>query len=477
MRIPLPRGFNKGMSVNVNAQTLINWYTRIDQKEGKAIRYVVNTPGLTEVGQPVSGVEVRGMIVVGSVLYAVCGDSLYSITTGWVATDVGELNTDSGYVCMTEDGSYVAISDGTYGYTYNIGTDTFADITDADYVGGGSMTFQDGYFTSSEPSDQTVQISTVNNPTEYDATEVKDASVDSDNVVRVISYKSLLWVFGERSTEFWYNTPNVDFPYVRVPGGFMDMGILSVGSVATTELDLFWLSNKRQLCKAVGTQAEIVSPEQYDYILSQLSTVSDCTMYAYNEGGDSIVVMNFPTENVTYCYHTTTGEVHRWESYKTIQGSTSYVNRHRSNCYAYFNGYHVVGDYSNGKIYTLSRTVYADDGEYVLREAVFPHIYDPEGGNLLRLDSFKVEFEAGVGLTAGAQGEDPQIMIQYSTDGGHTWSAELWRTLGKIGEYNQDPPEIQRCGIEKDFVFKLKLSDPVKPIMIAAYAEAQRMKI
>ena len=32
---------------------------------------------------------------------------------------------------------------------------------------------------------------------------------------------------------------------------------------------------------------------------------------------------------------------------------------------------------------------------------------------------------------------DPQLMMRYSTDGGHTWSAEVWHTLGPEGDYER----------------------------------------
>jgi hypothetical protein len=30
---------------------------------------------------------------------------------------------------------------------------------------------------------------------------------------------------------------------------------------------------------------------------------------------------------------------------------------------------------------------------------------------------------------------DPQVMLRWSDDGGHTWSNEHWRSMGKTGAY------------------------------------------
>ena len=42
---------------------------------------------------------------------------------------------------------------------------------------------------------------------------------------------------------------------------------------------------------------------------------------------------------------------------------------------------------------------------------------------------FQLTLESGVGLVSG-QGSDPQIMLRYSNDNGHTWSDELWGSAG-----------------------------------------------
>ena len=69
------------------------------------------------------------------------------------------------------------------------------------------------------------------------------------------------------------------------------------------------------------------------------------------------------------------------------------------------------------------------------------------------------------------QGSDPQIMLQYSDDGGITWSNELWETLGKLGKY-RTRVEWRRLGRSRDRVFKVKVSDPVFVQLNEAYINA-----
>jgi hypothetical protein len=78
-----------------------------------------------------------------------------------------------------------------------------------------------------------------------------------------------------------------------------------------------------------------------------------------------------------------------------------------------------VTDYENGKVYLLDQNAYTDDGQYIVREFVTRH---NKTGELLSIAQLWLEMEAGVGLVSG-QGSDPQVMLQISRDGGHSWGA------------------------------------------------------
>jgi hypothetical protein len=62
--------------------------------------------------------EVRGMTTLsgGNILVAVCGPYVYAITSNFVSTLVGQLNSTSGRVGITDNGVNVYIVDGTYRY-------------------------------------------------------------------------------------------------------------------------------------------------------------------------------------------------------------------------------------------------------------------------------------------------------------------------------------------------------------------------
>ena len=79
-------------------------------------------------------------------------------------------------------------------------------------------------------------------------------------------------------------------------------------------------------------------------------------------------------------------------------------------------------------------------------------------------------FESGVGLNLG-QGSDPQVMLDWSDDGGRTWSAQRFRSLGKMGRFRARTIWNQ-LGQARDRVYRYQISDPVRRTLILATTEA-----
>ena len=65
---------------------------------------------------------------------------------------------------------------------------------------------------------------------------------------------------------------------------------------------------------------------------------------------------------------------------------------------------------------------------------------------------------------------DPQVMLRWSDDGGHTWSNEHWRSMGKTGTYGTRVI-WRRLGMTlklRDRVYEVSATDPVKIAIMGA---------
>jgi len=129
-----------------------------------------------------------------------------------------------------------------------------------------------------------------------------------------------------------------------------------------------------------------------------------------------------------------------------------------------------LGDFENGKLYALDLDVYDDAGapqRWLRSWRALP----PGANNLKRTaqHSLQLDCQTGVGLNTG-QGSDPEVMLRWSDDGGHTWSYEHWRKMGKIGDFGFRTL-WRRLGMTdklRDRVYEISGTDPVKIIILGA---------
>lgn len=121
-------------SIYQDAQECINFRPEIDIMKAQGERGVVAlypTPGLTSQIVFQNKQEVRGMRTVsgGDYMVAVVGPYVYVLTSTLTPTMVGQLNTSTGVVGITDNGVNVYIVDGAYRYTWKISTPAAAVFT------------------------------------------------------------------------------------------------------------------------------------------------------------------------------------------------------------------------------------------------------------------------------------------------------------------------------------------------------------
>ncbi len=119
-------------------------------------------------------------------------------------------------------------------------------------------------------------------------------------------------------------------------------------------------------------------------------------------------------------------------------------------------------------IYEMNLNFRDDAGDPLRWLRVSPSI-SAEGRRLF-FSRLQLDIQVGVGLTTG-QGSDPQICMQFSDDGGRTWSNEKWTSMGKIGEYRRRVV-WNRLGASFNRGFRFFGSDPVPVAIVAGFIEA-----
>lgn len=426
-----------------------------------------STEGL-ELFSTISGSPVRGLYVAtndDTKLYVVAGDKVYRVLTDGTATQyTTTLDTNQGMVEFSDNGTQITITDGASGYVITIATalpNGLAKIADANFPGGGSNCQIYGYTIVAKPDDEQVNSSDLNDSTAWNALNFASAEGIPDNLRRVVEFSQKIYMFGIISTEIWYYDGGTGFPFERWEGAVLNFGLAAKQSLAKNDQAMYFLARtrasegERVIVEVRGTQAQIVSSQGINELLATLTNTANAEGFAYMREGHSFYELTFPSDDITIVYDAKEG---MWHERRSRDANDNEI-RHRARCYAYFNGFHMVGDFETGKVYKLKSDVYTEDGETIIRKLYPPEISDPADDSKFVITRLKVPMKVGVGLVSG-QGEDPLLMFRYSKDGGRTWSNEKTASFGKMGEYDKQVVFLM-LGQMRRFSAELVVSDPV----------------
>jgi len=459
MRVPVNFGrhSHQARAGTISPQRLVNLYAEVMPADDKVPVTVLGTSGLFPLIEVGTG-PIWGLRLLGSLIYAVSGNSVYTIDSIGTITNLGSIGTVDVNVDIDDNGEEVIIVNSGAGW---LATPTaLTQITDGDFLTPSSVTAVDGFAIFTQSGTDTFFKSAQLDASVYDALDFDVADGDSDILVKAKALQKELWLFGERSTEIWYNAGGGGFPYQRIQGGFLNRGCAAKLSVAREDNSLYWLGDDRIFYRNQGYAFERISTHAVEDKVRQYTTISDAHSFIYTENGHKFYCTTFPTELKTWCFDIATAAWHERESYEE--------GRWRANAFVNAFGKNLVGDFENGNIYELDLDTYSENSEPLVRKAVSGVV--SANTNRFIVDEFVLDIEAGVGLLTG-QGSDPTITLRFSDDGGKTWSYEMTKSLGAIGEYKTQV-KWQRLGqaSKGGRIFEVSISDPVKIAIGGAYA-------
>ena len=536
MKTPILGGSYVARSINAADNRMVNLFAEAipEGSGGKEAGFLLRCPGLRLLATVGTG-PIRGLWVTNGVAYVVSGSEFYSLSTSYTATLIGTVS-GSGPVSMADNGTQIFIACNPLSYIYNVSTAVFAQITDVDFPGAGSVGYLDGYFVFNEPDSQKFWVTSLLDGTSVDPLDFASAEGYPDNVIALIVDHREIFLFGTTSVEVWYDAGTPDFPLARIQGAFMEVGCEAAYSVAKLDNSVFWLGSDARgrgiVYRANGYTPARISTNAVEYAIQGYGSISDAIAYTYQQDGHPFYVLIFPSAQATWVYDVSTTLWHERAGFAGGQ-----FTRHRSNCQMSYNSEIVVGDYADGRLYAFDLDVYADDDQ--IQKWLRSWRALATGQNNLKRTahhSLQLDAETGVGLNAypaydaedlatesgniivaefvqgylvtqagdqlvteagdgneplvtqvqpaedyngyaleteaytAAPGYDPQVMLRWSDDAGHTWSNEHWNSMGKIGAYGTRTI-WRRLGMTekiRDRVYEVSGTDPVKIAIMGA---------
>ena len=369
--------------------------------------------------------------VLPSDLVAGQGHGLYYTEIHVGAFDVGGIPSTTDFYVVNELGqnlSYYGSNTGSHTVRQSNAVATFKTIGYGFPSATKSVSYMNGRFVACEPNTQNFYVSDPLNGGYWDALNVQTVDSNPDKLVgEIVSHNECI-MFCEQSGEVFYDSGTIPSPFIRNASGIFEVGCVAQHSIAKIDNSVMWLGRSSTgsgiVYRLNGFTPMRISTYSIEYAIQNMARTDDAIAIAYQQDGHHFYVLTFPTGKRTFVYDLNTQIWHERASFSS--GSQS---RWDAQQYAFFNGKHLVCDYAEGLIYSIEPTVHSDG----LANHKWIRSFRAPATNSTRAIHHKLvlECETGVGVIGG---DAPQVMMRYSDDGGHTWSAESWRDLG-VADY------------------------------------------
>lgn len=457
--IPFATQSYRSPALPVSSQRCRNMYAEQQPQNAKTQVALFGAPGLVSFASVGSG-PIRGMWNMNEMVYVVSGSSLYSVSSTGVATQLGIGISGTNIVSMSDNGTQLCIVNGVNGYIYSTATG-FIRIVDPAFNPADVVTFFDEYFVFNWTGTNKFFISNILDGTTYDALAFASAEVQPDYVLSIVNQQENLLIFGTRSIETWYDSGDVNFPFARYDGATIERGLGAALATVKEDNSVFFLGNDLIFYRLNGVVPVRVSTHAIEAAWRQYGTTSDAYCFSITYEGHKWVVITFPSANATWVFDIATELWHERMSFNT---DGSEMGRWRGAQFVYCYGKNLIGDAYTNTIGYFNSSTYTEYGNPIIGELVAPVIHADR--HRVFMSRFELDVQTGIGLTTG-QGSDPQIMVNWSDDGGRTYSQlQQWNTMGKIGEYLIRLRWL-RLGQFRQRVMKVTISDPVPRCIIA----------
>ena len=464
--LALPSGSSQARFNQGGSAQLINCYLSPIGEEGKVKNAIYSSDGLQGFAllQGVAaGQGCRAGIVVEGALYVVAGVSLYKVTTTGVQTLIGSMNiSKTAPVFMERNRRAVPdiaiVCDGLMFYCRG---DVLAQVTDPDLFAPITLAFSDGYFGITTAQNKW-QIGAIDDASSWDGLDFATADGDPDALIRIAALQAQFYLFGEKTIEVWQDSGGADFPYAR--SFVIPIGLLASNSVATVAETFAWVAHDRTVrLLGSGDSAQVISTPKVESDIQEVEDPSTIRAASWSSRGHTFYALTCP--QWTHVYDTRMQRWHERQTYSRGNWRIAFV--------VPFGTKLIAGDADTGALFEMGPQFKDDAGDPLVSSVIPPTVHAfPQRvtHNALYLD-----VQRGVGTGQGnPQDVDPEIMLEWSHDGGQTFSTQRMIKLGQQGR-NLTRIRTHRLGQapENGRVYRFSWSAKVDRALYAASADLE----
>jgi len=420
---------------------LTNCYAEANPQGAKAPIGLLGCPGVTTLGT-LPKVPYRGAETFDGTLYAVAGDTLYSITSAGATASIGTIN-GAGKVSMAENRDALSIYTDSTDYTYD-GT-TLAEIDDIDKEPATLVDVIEGFAVHIRTGTDQFASSGLANSAVFNGLDFDTAASEPDLLVSLIVDRQQLILFGVETSEKWWVFGGSGFPLMRIPGGVIPFGCIAARSPTKFGARVGWVDENVIPRVLSGSQGLKISSHAIDSAFDKITDPANIFGFSYSTKGHTNYCLT--TDQGTFVYDLSTSE---WHERKSLG-----LNRWRVEDVTRAYDKQIAFDSTTGKFGVIDETLQTEFGDPIRMEWVYPTVY-AEG----RLASHKrLEIMPDVGEADAT--EAPIMGMSISDDGGKTWVELETKSLGLTGEYEQSLIWT-KLGSSHNRVYRGWISDPIE---------------
>lgn len=460
-------GAYSARSTNFDAETCLNLFPElVTTGTSKSISAIYGTPGLINYSSFAGTTGIRGLLRFSKTqAFVVAGENVYSMDTSGIQTlCAGAIALGSGPVSLASNGISVVIATNPDMFVVDPVALTVTQIVDVDFLGAVQVGFISGYFVWNVPNTGRAQYSSLYS-TAIEPLSFFTAEASPDNGVGQIIDHLEYWYFNETTTEVFSITDDPDQPLQRIQGAVIEHGCAAAYSIAKMDNTVYWLGTDENgqgtVWRASGAyEPQRVSTPAIEYAISQTADLSGAVAWTYQMESHAFYIISVGDR--TWGFDASTN---LWHERAWMDPATGYLHRHRVNFHMFFGNKHLTGDWESNGIFEMSMDFYDDFGNDICCRRTGPYV-SAKTFNMLQVD-----FETGVGAVLPGPDQTPKALLQWSDDGGKTWSNNHAASIGLVGEY-QLRVRWRRLGTPRRFglprVFRVTVVANVKKVFTGA---------
>lgn len=471
-------------SIAVADEECINWYAELIESQGSlvssksygganalSVQSYFPTPGIAAFSNTAGAASVRGLIFAGGRLFEVVGAQFVEITNGGAQTVRGAVANDGNQASLAQNGLQVLIVSGGEAYCFTLATNVLLNVTGQ--LAGAPLQCDesDTYFVVIFEGSNKFQMSQVLDGTTWPGQLVNEVSVFPDNITAIKINHRELWVMGQFRSQPYQDTGSAEI-YDVIPGALIENGCAATFAISRADNSVFWLGQDerggRMCWRSNGYTPQRISTHAVEYDLGTYTAaqIAAATVYSYQDGGHIFWVIYIPGASWTWVFDISQGLWHKRDQWNNGQPKA-----HWGWNYVYAFGMHLIGDWNSGNLYAMELTNLTDLGGTIRRLRRAPTVGDEM--KIMFHQRLTIDFETGLGpipplLDGAGNARDPQCMLRFSDDRGHTWSNQLLLNCGQAGNFLARATQT-RLGSSRYRVYEVACTDPIAWTIVDAY--------